>query len=349
MNDRLDAGNAAAVELGRLLRGARLRAGLTQRQVAAAAGLGGRYGHTYVHRLEKGAKANPALWLVLDVLRACRATRADIAPFLDPYLGEPLPVPESGPRAGRGPRPEPADPALLALRQEALEWKLRVRFEEALYEELNRLGVAWPIPERRLLAAFGRKVFRALFRTRGAGQAARASRLARAWAWAEARGLDDEMLAGLGGAVVRLFAAFEKSGDLDRLPLEEEARALLARSPRRRVRSDDELCRRARVLEMAREQAARQAARQPVVEAARRLLAAEGLSAAEAGNYAGFVLAFLGVAERAAPGSEERAERVVRAVTDECRPHHDPELVRRLAELVYRRWDARPGPGPGPA
>ncbi|MBN2538098.1 hypothetical protein JXB37_07480, partial [candidate division WOR-3 bacterium] len=190
---------------------------------------------------------------------------------------------------------------------------------------------------------------RVLYRTRGAERREREQKLARARSWAEGRGLDPGLLDRLGGAVVRLFAALEQAGDLDRLPLGEEVRRALARSPRRRVRTDDELCRRARVLEMAREQAARAAAREPVVIAARELLAAEGLSEAQAGNYSGFVLAFLGVAERWPPGSEERAERVVRAVTLDCRPHHDPELVRRLAELVFNGWDARPGTGTGPA
>lgn len=339
----------AAVELGRLLREARLRAGLTQRQVAEAVGLARGYGNTYLSRLEKGEVQNPALWLVLDILRACRAMSSDFEPFVGRYLGRPLPV--SGRRGadGCGPRQEPGDAGLPALRQEALEWKVRARLEEALFEELNRLGVPWPSPERRSLAGFARKVFRVLYRTRGAERREREQKLARARSWAEGRGLDGPVLDALGGAVARLFVEWEQAGDLDRLPLENAARRVMARSPRRRVRTDDELCRRARVLAMAREQAARAAAREPVIAAARELLAAEGLSEAQAGNYSGLVLAFLGVAERWPPGSEERAERVVRAVTLDCRPHHDPELVRRLAELVFSRWDVRPGTGTGPA
>ncbi|MBN2538102.1 helix-turn-helix domain-containing protein, partial [candidate division WOR-3 bacterium] len=178
----------AAAELGRLLREARLRAGLTQRQVAEAVGLARGYGNTYLSRLEKGEVQNPALWLVLDILRACRAMSADLKPFLDRHLGQPLTVPGQGDRAVRGPRQEPGDAGLPALRQEALEWKVRARLEEALFEELNRLGVPWPSPERRSLAGFARKVFRVLYRTRGAERREREQKLARARSWAEGRG-----------------------------------------------------------------------------------------------------------------------------------------------------------------
>ncbi|MFO7650329.1 MAG: helix-turn-helix transcriptional regulator, partial [bacterium] len=65
--------------LGARLRGLRERVGLTQLALAVAMGRQGKGWHVWVSRLELGKYPNPALALIADYLRACRASISDIA------------------------------------------------------------------------------------------------------------------------------------------------------------------------------------------------------------------------------------------------------------------------------
>jgi transcriptional regulator with XRE-family HTH domain len=84
-------------ELGQRLRSYRLRAQLTQKELARLAGRG--WAHTLVVRLEAGRYENPGLGLVADYLRACRAKFSEIADLLDEYTSRPLPVEKAGRKA----------------------------------------------------------------------------------------------------------------------------------------------------------------------------------------------------------------------------------------------------------
>ena len=76
-------------ELGRRLRDLRLKAGLTQPELAQAMGRTGKGKANIVSRMEKGKVAFPSLGLVADFLRGCRAGFNDIADILDLYTNLP--------------------------------------------------------------------------------------------------------------------------------------------------------------------------------------------------------------------------------------------------------------------
>jgi transcriptional regulator with XRE-family HTH domain len=76
-------------ELGRRLRELRIAAGLTQNQLAARMGRGGRKAGTLCVRLESGDTAHPTLGLIADYLRACRASFTGILDLLNEYTRRP--------------------------------------------------------------------------------------------------------------------------------------------------------------------------------------------------------------------------------------------------------------------
>jgi transcriptional regulator with XRE-family HTH domain len=77
-------------ELGARLRALRERAGLSQRALARAMGRESAGWYQLLGRLERGVYPNPGLALVVDYLRVCRASLADIADLLDRYTSLPL-------------------------------------------------------------------------------------------------------------------------------------------------------------------------------------------------------------------------------------------------------------------
>jgi transcriptional regulator with XRE-family HTH domain len=76
-------------ELGKRLKDLRLRAGLTQSELAQAMGRVGKGRACIVSRMEKGRVRYPSLGLVADFLRGCRAGFSDIADVLDLYTDLP--------------------------------------------------------------------------------------------------------------------------------------------------------------------------------------------------------------------------------------------------------------------
>jgi len=81
-------------KLGERLRSLRLRAHLTQKELARLVGRG--WAHTLVGRLEAGHYENPGVGILADYLRACRAKFSEIADLLDEYTSQPLPVEQEG-------------------------------------------------------------------------------------------------------------------------------------------------------------------------------------------------------------------------------------------------------------
>jgi transcriptional regulator with XRE-family HTH domain len=76
-------------ELGRRLRDLRLKAGLTQPELAQAMGRTGKGRACIVSRMEKSSVRFPSLSLVADFLRGCRAGFRDITDVLDLYTNLP--------------------------------------------------------------------------------------------------------------------------------------------------------------------------------------------------------------------------------------------------------------------
>ena len=348
-----------------ILRQIRTRAGLTQQQIARATGAGGRHGHKLIARLEAGHVSNPSVKLVLDYLRACRATSQDLADFLDSFLGAPLAIPSRhrrGRRPGAGhdgssviPREsdesrnlawnrvptQSEDGTILALRKEAAWWKLRRGIEEILHQELTRLGAKPMTRERKAAAGYGCKVFRSLYRTRGSSPTVRERRLKRCREWAVNEGVPDEVRDRVLEAMSALLAGMDAEGQLDLLPPADEARHLMLLKPRQRFVTDEAMCHHEFVTRAFEQFQTREAARKPVIEAAMNILRSTGLTPQKLGNYPSVITAFLTVAENTQPGSTARDQGLTDVFRSHQQPYFDQSLLHRLAELVMSLRDGR--------
>jgi transcriptional regulator with XRE-family HTH domain len=336
------AGNATIANLFPLLRELRARAGLTQQQIAEATGAGGVHGRKLIARLEAGHVRNPSIKLVLDYLCACKATSQDLAEFLDGYLGSPMLIPSRPTRGPRIPKPKPEDLALLALRKEAAWWNLRKVIEVMLHQELNGLGAKPMSKERRIVAEYGRKVFRILYQTRQLLPALRERRLKRCRAWAERKAAQADVVDYLYKTVTGLFEDMEVKDELDWLPPAEQAKHLMLLPPRHRLETDYDLCRAEWLAQMSKEHQAREEARKPVIEAALALLRSSGLTENRIGNYRSIITAFMNVAETTRPGSPARERIMAEILHVHVQPYIDQVLLLRLAEKVLTFRDQRP-------
>ena len=186
----------------------RRRAGMTQQGVADAMGKS-RAGKMPAGRLERGAVQSASLLTVAEYLRAVRAGFGDLKDVLDRYTSLPIPEPvqklveaASLPRLSSGgpnlecvqrraaafqekrelrSRTPDTDHELevLRVRRRAGYWVLRRVFEHYLHSGLDTGGIPATSGFRRSMAAYGRRVFNAYFRTRGKKEPKRAERLAR--------------------------------------------------------------------------------------------------------------------------------------------------------------------------
>ena len=212
-----------------------------------------------------------------------------------------------------------------------------------IHRELNQLGFRLLERARKDPALFCRKVFSILYKTRTVRPASRPRKLERARAWAKRKGISPELQQQLLDKTTALFDEMEREGEFDWLPTLERAQHMLLLSPRHRIRTDFDMCRDEWARQRARELAERAAARKPVIDTCRALLQSAGLVEQQIGNYMLFVSSFLNVEEQTAPGSEDRRRRVEEAIRQLTRRHHDPTLVRRLADLILTT-PRRPGP-----
>jgi transcriptional regulator with XRE-family HTH domain len=323
------------------LRQIRLRAGLSQEQVAAAIGFKSRHRRSYVYRLERGSHFSPSLRLVLDYLRACKATPEDLVAVLGTYLAQPLAVPASGKPRHRGPRMTAEDRELLELRKQAAPWVFRQANEHVLHEELNRLGVPAFQRLRKTLVLFGRRVFRVLLNSRGRAESVRHRRLARTRGWRALNGVPAELVQQIEAKVRGLYDELERDGELDRLPDGEQARRIMWRSPGRRIVTDHYLCRTEWAQERKRQLDDYEKRAAPVIEGAKLLLEQAGVTGHAQGNYRGLINAFMNLASLTRPGSAERTEKLEYLFSHSVRPWQDPALLRRLAAFVFERWGAQ--------
>jgi len=326
--------------VGAALRGIRLRAGLTQVQMALALGYTGLGGKSAINRLERGRNRSPEMRFVLDYLRACRAGADDLAAVFGAYLSRSLEVPASAKPRARGPRMTAEEKELLELRKKAAPWAFRQANERVLHDELNRLEVPAFQRLRKTLVLFGRRLFRVLLGSRGRPPRVRERRLARTRGWRALSGVPAELVQPIEAKVRGLYEELDQNGELDRLPDAEQAKRIMWRSPGRRIVTDLYLCRTEWAQERKRQLDEFERRAAPVIEAALRLLEQAGVTGHAQGNYRGFINGFLNLARQTRPGSAERQEKLEYHLGISTRPWQDPVLLRRLAALVFERWGA---------
>jgi transcriptional regulator with XRE-family HTH domain len=241
--------------LGKRLRSLRKHAGLSQGELAERMGRKAGHGQSTVSLLEAGVFPYPSLALVADYLRACRARFDDILDLLNEYAELP-PVPEAKTRKAIAVAiqrlPEPVQKKVAhydakTTAQERFEGKAplspgermaracrlaaayvqKARLENELAEVLDELKVPAPATARRPLAEFGRKVWGILKKTRARHEARRPELLDAAFkaALAGHYGTEEQLRCVL-DAVLSLFLAMEKQGELDYVPPYGEVRGI---------------------------------------------------------------------------------------------------------------------------
>jgi len=351
---------------------------MTQQGVADAMGkaLAGR---KLAGRLERGAVANASLLTVAEYLRAVRAGFGDLKDVLDRYTSLPIPKParkraeaaplprlQTGSRAlvwvpgdsakrqlrCRNPREGP-DVETLRIRRRAGYWVLRRVFEHFLHSELNAIGISPASWFRRRTAQYGRKVFNALFRTRGPKEAKRQERMARLRVWAEKHQLVAHIPEYMEFAVGLVFEDMAAHDELDWMPPPAEAYAIMAVKPKRRVVTDADMCL-AEWWEAYRPYAlAIQEVYERVHKAATDVATSARCDARTLVRYKQAAMRAANIARTTAPDTPRRRQSVVDFGATDWPPEMNRRLLARVLAAAIEVWDALlptlpPPPGPMP-
>jgi transcriptional regulator with XRE-family HTH domain len=264
-------------ELGRRLRDLRLRAGLTQPELAQAMGRTGKGRACIVSRMEKGKVRYPSLGLVADFLRGCRAGFSDIADVLDLYTDLPttqqqvygkalakvavsipakwqaqvtkydqrIDIPKTAPektpvhvKPDLSERLERAKKIAAAARRRAL-------YGRFLSQAVNETGLEPAMGVAKPLFDHGLELFGILYRTRKARPEKREKLLAESRTkFEQASGFPPEAIRNLEDDVRREFERMAMSGNLDWLPnlsLDEYEASLLKPQGGRELRREERL------------------------------------------------------------------------------------------------------------
>lgn len=264
-------------ELGQRLRSLRIRAGLSQQQVASRMGRRGKGAHTMVGNLELARIKYPTLGLVVDFLRACRARLSDIADIIDQYTSQPLVGEKKGTEAVQGfvdklteplareashydsrtessrrfsgGRAVPPDERVMRLRKLAAQWLLRQKIEHRLNRAFDAIGLGCSDSLRNGLADHGRSVWGILNRTRRRPRDVKKRRAKSVRLLAEAKAeflgrnnVPSDVVDYITKVVIGLHDEMERSGELDRLPTAEDAAKLAQQKPGDRVTTDEQMC-----------------------------------------------------------------------------------------------------------
>jgi transcriptional regulator with XRE-family HTH domain len=259
-------------ELGKRLRDLRLRAGLTQAELAQAMGRAGKGRACIVSRMEKGKVRYPSLGLVADFLRGCRAGFADILDILDLYTDLPttqqqvfskalarvaasvpakwqsqvtkydqrIDIPKSAASEAKSPPKPDRMKRLERARRNAAAVRRRV-----LYGVFLKVVIGRPSPYNAMAYAtplfnHGLEWFAILYDTRGRRPATREKQLAECEDKLARTGLLPlEVIRHLQDEVKEHFDEMERRGDLDWLPdlsLDEYEASLLKPASKRELR-----------------------------------------------------------------------------------------------------------------
>jgi transcriptional regulator with XRE-family HTH domain len=259
-------------ELGARLRDLRLKAGLTQLELARAMGRAGKNAGNLVSRLERGDERYPSFGLVADFLRGCRAHFRDLSDILDLYtelpttqqrvfrqalakVAESVPgkwqaqvtkydqridIPKTAPEKTPVQAKPDLSQRLERARKNAAAARRRALYGRFLSRAVNETGLRPVMSVTVPLFNHGLELFRILYRTRKAKPGVREKLLAESRATFEkASGFPLEAIQKLEDGVRREFTRMEMAGDLDWLPelsLGEYEASLLRPGGRRELR-----------------------------------------------------------------------------------------------------------------
>jgi transcriptional regulator with XRE-family HTH domain len=359
-------------EFGARLRDLRLKAGLTQLELARAMGRAGRSAGNLVSRLERGDERYPSFGLVADFLRGCRAGFRDVLDVLDLYTDLPTTQqkvfsralakvaasvpqkwqsqvehydrhfvhPKAAPRPGTE-QPMPDRTARLErARKMAAAARRRYLYGQFLKDAVNAAGIESVMVVQKPLFDHGLEWFRILFETRRSRTETREQRLARSEAeFVKASRMAVPVVRSIQDAVRRRFAEMETSGDLDWLPDlslgEYEARLLApARARRPEQERHEEFVRK-----LNEHEAARKAAVERVWTELQTVLDEAGVPKERRAIYRGVVGASCTAAMNFAPGSSEERRQLDEYILEPrwIRLGLDTALAQKLAGIALAR------------
>jgi len=353
---------------------------MTQQGVADAMGKS-RAGKMPAGRLERGGVQSASLLTVAEYLRAVRAGFGDLKDVLDRYTSLPILEPARKlaeaaplPRLSSGglnlecvqrraaafqekrelrSRTPDTDHELevLRVRRRAGYWVLRRVFEYYLHSGLDTGGIPATSGFRRSMAAYGRRVFNAYFRTRGKKEPKRAERLARLREWTEKHHFDRTLAEYMELVASLAFEDMREHDELDWMPPPDEAFAIMAVKPKHRVVTDAQMCL-AEWWEVAnRYNNATQAVYARAHKAATDAVAAVHCDARTAFRYVLAVNRATNIASFTAPDTRERRRSVAYFNATDWPPDIDRTLLARALAVALEVWDSgRPAlpPSPGP-
>jgi transcriptional regulator with XRE-family HTH domain len=243
--------------------------------------------------------------------------------------------------------------AVLRVRRRAGYWALRRLFEFYLHSVLNSVSIPPYTRIRRIMAAYARRVFNALYRTHGATDAKRVERLARLRASAEKRALDPA-LAECAEAIAELaYNEMREHDELDWMPPVAEARAVMAVKPKHRVVTDFQMCLAKWADVSSRYNAALMAIYERPHKAALDLVESARCDARTLIRYRGAALRAANIARTTVPDTPRRRKSIDDWQATDWPREMDCRLLERMLAAALATWDALlptlpPAPGPRP-
>jgi transcriptional regulator with XRE-family HTH domain len=362
-----------ARDFGARLRDIRLKAGLTQLELARAMGRAGKSAGNLVSRLERGDERYPSFGLVADFLRGCRAGFRDVLDVLDLYtdlpttqqkvfsralarVAESVPPkwqsqvehydrhfehPKAAPKPGTE-QPMPDRMARLErARKLAAAARRRYLYGQFLKDAVNEVGIEPVMVVRKPFFDHGLEWFRILYATRRSRAEIREQRLVRSEAeFAKASQMPVPVIRGIQDAVRKRFAEMEMKGDLDWLPeltLDDYEASLLMPTRKRGLKQE----RRAEFLrEFDEYNAALKAAVQQVWNEVQLVLDEAGVPNERRPVYRGAIGAFCTAAMHAGPGSSEEKRQIDAYILEPrwIQLGLDTALAQKLAGIVLVRF-----------
>ncbi len=323
-------------ELAERLRVLRLKAGLTQMELARDMGRVGKKAGNIVGRIERGDERYPSLGLVADFLRGCRAGFKDILDLLDLYTELPttrqqvfgkaleevaasipakwqaqvtkydqrIDIPKTAPEKTPVQTKPDLSERLERAKKLAAAARRRHLYGQFLKDVVGKAGPDVSLIDRTTLFNHGLEWFAVLYATRKSRPATRDKRLAASEArFAEASKLPLHQIRYVQDKVKEHFGEMERKGDLDWLPdlsLDEYEASLLKPQGGRELRREQRLQYGLKIGEW---QAARKALVDQVWQEVQPVLDDAGVPKERRATYRGLVGACCAAALNFEPGS----------------------------------------------